>query len=92
MPKSPSFENVLPSPAPSEEHRHETICVIDLEDGDETISDSRAISVADEAARVRLNIKCYSKRWPTLISSGRVLDHIILATSPPSQFLTRFEN
>ena len=30
-PKSPDVHNVLPSPAPSEEHRQENICVVDLE-------------------------------------------------------------
>lgn len=54
-PKSPQFENVLPSPAPSEEHRQGTVCIINLED--ETVSDSRAMSVADGASRVRLSLQ-----------------------------------
>ena len=92
MPKSPPFENVLPSPAPSEEHRHETICIIDLEDGDETISGNREVSVTDEAAKVRLLMKRRSRFWPSLISCGRVLEHTMLVIIPLRLTLMRFKN
>ena len=51
-PKSPDVQNVLPSPAPSEEHRQENICVVDLEsDPDGPVSITRPGSAAERTPR-----------------------------------------
>lgn len=51
-PKSPDVQNVLPSPAPSEEHRQETICIVDLDsDADGPASSTRPGSATERTSR-----------------------------------------
>ncbi|CAF9913046.1 MAG: hypothetical protein HETSPECPRED_001306 [Heterodermia speciosa] len=57
-PKSPQFQNVLPSPAPSEEHRQDNPCVIDPEtEAEGRASNSRPVSATVMTPRVSSSIE-----------------------------------
>ncbi|KAL8796960.1 MAG: hypothetical protein Q9195_000731 [Heterodermia aff. obscurata] len=57
-PKSPEFQNVLPSPAPSEEHRQDNSCVVDLEtEAEERVSNGRPVPATAITPRVSSSIE-----------------------------------
>lgn len=57
-PKSPQFQNVLPSPTPSEEHRQDNACVIDLEaEAEGPVFNSRPVSATEMTPRVSSSIE-----------------------------------
>ena len=57
-PKSPQFQNVLPSPTPSEEHRQDNPWVVDLEtEAEGCVSNSRPVSATEEIPRVSSSIE-----------------------------------
>ena len=57
-PKSPQFQNVLPSPTPSEEHRQDNACVISLEaEAEGRVFDSRPVSATEMTPRMSSSIE-----------------------------------
>ena len=84
-PKSPEFQNVLPSPAPSEEHRQENPCVIDLEmEAEGRIFNSRPVS-ATEMTRMSSSIE--REAGPSAHRTQREEDPVVQENVLPSSHL-----
>ena len=82
-PKSHQFQNVLPSPTPSEEHRQDNPCVIDVEtEAEGRVVNSRPVSASEMTPRVSSPIEREAE--PSVCLTRREQDRMVQENVQPS--------